>query len=967
MNSHLELLLSLPPQMSAEFKELWPELASRSFATHDPENAQLGSGGGTAHVLHQAWMQSGRSFEQWMNDGQKIVIHGGGESRRLPAYAGVGKLFLPFPVLRWSRGQRLGQTLLDLNEPFLTEAFAKASDSSRVLIASGDVLLRGIESVSSLPDADVVLLGMWAAPSVAQNYGVMFCNRDTPQQLETFLQKPSPNEIRDRSRDLPFLIDVGVWLLSERAVECLMRKCGWDSSRQSFADGGLPENYDLYGEWAQHLGENPLAYDEEVSSLSVAIAPVEDGQFFHFGTTSDVVESSYSLQNIVTNQSRLGAVASLAQPKQFILDSTFGAPLRRQENESLWVEGSHIPATWKIGKRHMLTGVPENDWNLQLGDGVCLDFVPVGEEQFAIRFYGYDDRFRGAIDDPSTQWLENPAREWFACRGIDRQAAGIDGDTDLQVASLFPVLDREKITGEFMRWLVSGCDVGQSDDAAEHRSAWLAAKRYSARQLSQRTNLAQWQELRLKLREKALPIMVGHGRRSIYSKLDLKDLAKGFAASTAELPEPCLEMNDVMLSVHDRMFRSEVLRLREDSQWKQEEQHAFKLLEDAIVAPFIRDSVHPQTQLANDQIVWARSPVRVDFAGGWTDTAPYCIESGGSVVNLALNLNGQPPIQAFARRSHSSTITIRSIDLGISEEISSYEQLQSYRKLGNGFSVAKAALCLCGFHPDFNGGRYATLKDQLAEFGGGVDISMLAAVPKGSGLGTSSILSATVLGAISEMCEYRWDAQSIATRVSALEQMLGSGGGWQDQFGGLLSGAKLIQTHPGLSQVESVRWLPTDFFCSKEYQSRALLYYTGITRVAHDVLGEIVRGMFLNDPQRLKVLDAIRANSETCFEAVQFLDLDAFASSIRQSWQSNCMLDSGTNTPEVVSIVERIEPYVSAYKLCGAGGGGFMYLLAKDAVSAERIQDELKTKPPNNRARFVEMSVSNTGMQVSRS
>ena len=140
-----ELLLSLPPTMCRHLEKYQRELAHRAFATYDPPDAQLGSGGGTAHVLHEAWKHDSDNksgFSDWLKSNQRVVIHGGGESRRLPAYAAVGKLFIPIPVLRWSRGQRLGQTLLDLNESFLREAFRQSGESARVMIASGDVLLR---------------------------------------------------------------------------------------------------------------------------------------------------------------------------------------------------------------------------------------------------------------------------------------------------------------------------------------------------------------------------------------------------------------------------------------------------------------------------------------------------------------------------------------------------------------------------------------------------------------------------------------------------------------------------------------------------------------------------------------------------------------------------------------------------------------------------------------------------------
>lgn len=92
--------------------------------------------------------------------------------------------------------------------------------------------------------------------------------------------------------------------------------------------------------------------------------------------------------------------------------------------------------------------------------------------------------------------------------------------------------------------------------------------------------------------------------------------------------------------------------------------------------------------------------------------------------------------------------------------------------------------------------------------GCGLEITLLAAIPAGSGLGTSSILAATVLGSISDFCGLGWDKAMIGNRTLVLEQLLTTGGGWQDQFGGVLHGLKLLQTSDGFNQNPQVRWLP---------------------------------------------------------------------------------------------------------------------------------------------------------------
>ena len=180
--------------------------------------------------------------------------------------------------------------------------------------------------------------------------------------------------------------------------------------------------------------------------------------------------------------------------------------------------------------------------------------------------------------------------------------------------------------------------------------------------------------------------------------------------------------------------------------------------------------------------------------------------------------------------------------------------------------MARAAFALAGFDPRLNGGRYETLERQLADFGGGVEVSMLAAIPKGSGLGTSSILAATLLGALADLTSLGWDRVEIARRTLALEQMLTSGGGWQDQVGGVFPGVKLTETRPGLDQTPQVRWGPTSFFTSPEVEGRILLYYTGVTRLARNILAEIVRGTSPESARRLRArLEASPPNARARF------------------------------------------------------------------------------------------------------
>lgn len=417
-----------------------------------------------------------------------------------------------------------------------------------------------------------------------------------------------------------------------------------------------------------------------------------------------------------------------------------------------------------------------------------------------------------------------------------------------------------------------------------------------------------------------------------------------------------------LAEVHLAMLRARV------TDGKTNEDRAFALLRELMLGEKTFRTAKPRRNVLEDQIVWGRSPARLDLAGGWSDTPPYCLGHGGRVVNAAVNLNGQPPVQVFARVCEEPALVLHSIDLGLSETIRTYEELLQPSALG-GFSVARAALRIAGFDPAFHeDGGCASLQEQIrGAFGGGVELNMLAAIPKGSGLGTSSILAGTLLGVLGEVCGLGWSSFDLYARTSALEQMLTTGGGWQDQIGGLASGLKLIETKPGLSQAPEIRWLPETLFREGAASGRLLLYYTGITRVARNILSEVVRGIFLNDRRRIAVIEDIASTAAFAADRIQCQDWEGLQEAVRRSWRLNQALDAGTNPPAVQAILSRIARWSPALKLLGAGGGGYLLILAKDQESAAGIREALRTHPPNPRARFVDLSLSDTGLQITRS
>ena len=880
----MKKLLSLPPNLVDSFHDVTGLSREEYFCTNDPVGHKLGSGGGTTWLL-QACMtvEDGESLSEWLPREKRILLHAGGQSRRLPSYAPSGKILTPVPVFRWERGQRLSQDLLSLQLPLYEQMMQMAPERIHTMVVSGDVLVRTSQPLQPIPDADVVCYGLWLDASVAKNHGVFVSSRKSPSVLKHMLQKPSIETLNEIQKDHYYLTDIGIWLLSDKAVELLAKK---SKKGDEFIE------YDMYSEFGCALGTNPSSPDDELSQLSVAIVPLQGGEFYHFGTSREMISSTLRIQNLVNDQREIMHHGRKPHPSIFVQNAICNFRFT-EENTNLWIENSYVGEGWTLTHDNIITGVPENDWKLHLAPGECIDVVPIGDKEFAIRCYHIDDRFAGAE----------------------------------QQKQQFPVVDT-------------------LDGITSPRDVQNPVRMISAEEISTEANLHRLFNQRKAFRKLNWSALAENWTHSVFYQLDLADAKREFDEQNIPMPAPLDDDAPLMTRIHDAMFRGE-------------SDKAFSLLREGLLDTDAKPQV-PSLSVAEDQIVWGRSPVRIDIAGGWTDTPPYCLMEGGNVINLAIELNGQPPLQAYIRPSKELRIVLRSIDLGAMEAVETSEQLKDFMHVGSPFSIPKAALVLAGFG---NG----VLKGELEAFGSGIEITLLSAIPAGSGLGTSSILAATVLGALNDFCGLGWDKNEIGHRTLMLEQMLTTGGGWQDQFGGVLGGVKLLQTGRGFAQNPQVRWLPTDLWTQPEYRPCHLLYYTGITRTAKSILAEIVRRMFLNHGDELRLLRQMKAHTLDMYEAIQQNDFMRMGQLVRKTWTQNQLLDSGTNPESVEALTRLIDDLCLGYKLPGAGGGGYLYMIAKDPEAAARIKQILTENSPRKNARFVEMSLSTSGLQISRS
>ena len=306
----------------------------------------------------------------------------------------------------------------------------------------------------------------------------------------------------------------------------------------------------------------------------------------------------------------------------------------------------------------------------------------------------------------------------------------------------------------------------------------------------------------------------------------------------------------------------------------------------------------------------------------------------------------EPVIRCFADR-HSAMAEYRNA-----------QQLLEACGPGSVFSIPRAALQLHGVPV-----KGQSLEQTLTDLGGGLEIRCQVKLPIGSGLGTSSILAATLIRALAIMSGRELDNQALSEAVMQLEQLMTTGGGWQDQAGGIFPGAKLLITGPGPRQrirVQPVVWSDER---QAEFCQHLVLYNTGIQRMAKDLLRQVVVRYLARETATIQVLHSIKTLAMEMSYAMAEGDWRHLGELLDRHWQLNQVLDPNTANAPINAILDRARPYIYGAKLAGAGGGGFLMLVARDPEAAVALRTAVSQEAPE-RGAFVPYRIAEEGLRV---
>ncbi|KAF8978154.1 hypothetical protein BGZ46_006768 [Entomortierella lignicola] len=341
--------------------------------------------------------------------------------------------------------------------------------------------------------------------------------------------------------------------------------------------------------------------------------------------------------------------------------------------------------------------------------------------------------------------------------------------------------------------------------------------------------------------------------------------------------------------------------------------------------------------------VHASAPARIDLAGGWTDTIPITHEHGGKVVNVAVKVNNRAPYTVKARRTEALILSL-SYDPNIPpEHYHSLEQIRDHADPLVPCALLKACIVASGIigltpskHDDV---PFATLVEALKHSGGGLELIVRSSLPLGSGMGTSSILAAAILAVLKTLKGEPYTSDDLLYLTLEVEQMMNTGGGWQDQVGGILPGFKVTTCELGLPiQIKTNTLDLSDSFI-KDFDSRLLLIYTGKTRLAKNLLQTVLMNWAGRDEAVVETMHRLVEDATQCETSLREDNLANVGTVLSRYFDDKRFLSNTTlENPKTVGIlVKYLGPYIEGASLAGAGGGGFLVGLLKPGFSRDDV------------------------------
>jgi len=906
-----------------ERKDFLPP-STRFVAIPDRDGKRVGSGGATLEVLKYLHEQE-KSFDKL----RVLVIHSGGDSKRVPQYSALGKLFSPVPH-RLANGRN--STLFD--EFMICMSSVPSRIREGMVLLSGDVLLLFNPLQIDYNNVGAAAISFKENVETGKNHGV-YLNGENGN-VKCCLQKKPVDELRrvGAVNEADCIdIDTGALIFSTEMMESLYSLIAAPSDYDKYVNERtrlslyadflypLAEDSTLEafyrekpeGEFCDELTEARERVWEVLRPYRMKLLRLAPAKFIHFGTTREILEL---MCGGVEEYSDLGwsrLVGSSINNDTAGYNSILSS--KASIGENCYLEVSYVHSRAKVGKHCVLSFVDIHDEVIP--DNVVLHGLKQRDGKFVVRIFGVND---------------NPKENNLFGKDLDELSAKLGADLwngenhTLWTAELYPEKDtiKEAVAAALNLYALVNVEAG-------NLTAWKNTERKS---LCSGFNAADPDAIIAWNQRMADLVAMDEITKSISNQIPAQKLPK--RKSLTKIQRHWLEKR---LS---RADFTEKLRLHyylgvilED---ENEIQECFRTIQSEVLDATIKKLTYNENARIVKDKHTVKLPLRVNWGGGWSDTPPYCNENGGTVLNVAILLNGEKPVEVTMEKIGERKIIFDSRDMDAHGEFDNIEELQRTGDPFDPFALQKACLLACGIIPK-EGHELGEILDRLG--GGFVMNSEVTNVPKGSGLGTSSILSAACVKAVFDFMGIPYTEDDLYSHVLAMEQIMSTGGGWQDQVGGITPGLKYITSMNGIDQKLNVSHIKLSEETKNELDDRFCLIYTGQRRLARNLLRDVIGRYVGNEPDSLFALEEIQKTAALMRFELERGNVDGFAKLLDYHWQLSKKVDAGSSNTLIEQIFSSIEELIDGKLVCGAGGGGFLQVMLKKGVTKKQVADRL--------------------------
>ena len=888
------------------------------FVIPDLNNERIGSGGATLNVLYKL----NKKYD--LSKKKVLIIHSGGDSKRIPQYSCLGKLFSPVPseLAYFKNSTLFDETMIIMSD------FHRRMDYG-VFIMCGDSLALFNPLQVDLQYKKAAVISMKMPKEIGTKHGVFVC--DDNNIVTEFLHKQPLRVLEDKAVQNGYInFDTGMIYFNYEMVRELISLVNSKNNFELFVSSSSRLN--IYGDFLYPFASNSTLEDyykqgcefefndnlKECRTIlwntfhkyQLSIIKLSPSLFLHFGTSKELLSIMTDNMEEYKYLDWKNKIASFYDEENdatminsYIENSSTG---KRNYFENSIIKDSKIGNNVIISNSSIL--------NREIPCNVVLSSIMLNENKYVTRIYDINLNPKDELNSKTILFnnnnnccaLESEYGKSIWESNIYPIGRSIDESVDYALL-LYRVLSGKATKEETKKYAILN-KISLKDSFAESNTKKMLNEIFELE--------------RIILINKVYLILKQHGNLN-----KAKDLIE-----SSPLKNEIIKMLKNNDDVDIKMRKYYLLYMLENS-------NDYLSKSFSSIGGNLKELAKNGNPIFAEDKIEIHNPVRINFGGGWSDTPPYCMENGGCVLNVSVKVNGCLPISVTIEKIKDKKLVFSCVDFSDETIIRSIKELRNCGNPNDSYALLKCAVIISNLvrKEDNN------LNDLFNRIGTGIKITTSTImIPRGSGLGTSSILSGTVLEAIYRFMGIKVSQEEICYDVLRLEQLMSTGGGWQDQIGGIIPGLKLITTDKGNEQLFNIEDVKISKDTKRELNKRLILINTAERRLARNLLRDIMGKYIAGDDVAKEIISSFQVIARQMKKSLEDGNINEFASLLNEHWELLKVLDKDCSNTCIEFIFESIKDLICGRFICGAGGGGFLLVVLKENVAKEQVDNRIK-------------------------